>query len=283
MIFCSQRKHFVHCKTGVALRGVHNAINDALLPFHPSRLRKKLTARAYTVHDARCYGTSDRDHGAHVDQDLVCAAAVPCSSCLDNAAVEALVYARHRRQCDPCSLAILNAIRQNGWRIVCAQLPVGCVRMRVGTAIDLLCEDTTRTGELIAIEVKTSRHSDKAFYEEKLAARHIDTGNDRDAPALAVSYQHIDLMQLFITCILLQRTLNAKKLPRGALLRVGARGVVWHYRVPPTWIARFSTSVPAKLEKIEEAYKTAATGRKRKRRSTNKDGARTKRKRNRKD
>ena len=225
-----KRKHFLERKSGIALKGVHNVIATRFLPFHPSKLRYRLTAPAQTVLNPRCYGTSDTDHGAHVDQDLkLFAAGSARGKQLTDDALDAAVRTAHRRCCDPCSLAIVRAIRQLGWRVCASQQPVGCMQARVATAYDLRCEDTRNGNETVIVEIKTSKHRTNAFYEQPVPGAFICIGDDTRLP---YSYHNVDMMQLQMTCALAKRTVECEHALRGALLRVGACGRVWHYPMP---------------------------------------------------
>lgn len=120
------------------------------------------------------------------------------------------------------------------------------MRTRVATAYDLCCEDTRNNNEPVIVEIKTSKHRTNAFYEQSAPNAFICIGDDTRIP---YSYHNVDMLQLQMTCVLAKRTAESERAPRGALLRVGACGRVWHYPMPRDGLGE---RMCAELEKKKE-------------------------------
>lgn len=118
-------------------------------PIIQSRKRQRagtgdLVSVGYTVNVMKpvCKGGADaRRHGTWVDRDIEHYIADPTSI----------------RRADPCSVALLSALRDRGLIPVATQVPIYSARLKLATAIDLLCVDAATRRKLYLLEVKASR------------------------------------------------------------------------------------------------------------------------------
>jgi hypothetical protein len=244
--YCSKRKFFVHRNTNTALKGVHGVLSEHFYPYADQTLRREIRADAGVVHNKLCYGSSDVEHGCVVDADLA-VLANQLEGVADEEKLRQAVMQLHRRDCDPCSLAVLRALKTYKWRAIKAQQAVGCMRMRVATAIDLVCQDMV-SKERIMVEIKTTRHTSRAFYEQR-SPSNVPMKLLRK-PDVPFSFCNIDLLQVMLTRALAER--YELKFDRAVLIRVGGGGIVWRYQVPRAWIdAGHPKSMCAALEEVE--------------------------------
>jgi len=221
------------------MRGVHAVIDKFYVPYAKRALRNRLprNVRANATQGAECGGNSALDHGVNVDRDIdlyvnLCMAA---RAHVSNARWRAAVLAQYKRCRDPCSERIVHFLSKRRWLPLRTQQCIYDSELRIATAIDILCVDL-RTNAPIIVELKTTFHDDHHAYYESAAT---DGAQLRHVPATPYSYVNADLLQLYLTTLIVRRNYTApgsSAAPRGYLVRIASSGgAIAVYSVDEAW------------------------------------------------
>jgi len=256
------------------MRGVHSVIDTLYLPFAKSQLPRRLPrdVRAGNARNRHCVGNSPLDHGVNVDRDMdvyveLC---VRAGCRIADADWHRAVLQKHNRCCDPCSRRLVAFLRRRHWLPLRTQQVIFDHKLRLATAIDLLCIDT-RTHDAVVIELKTTFHASHEYYERDSAdGAHLC----HVQPPTAYSYVNADLLQLYLTMVMLRRNYcRDGATVRGYLVRVPSQGSIATYDVSSDWFA----AVDANLVPLLSTGNVIATAKRRRRASTNQRGGKRRR------
>lgn len=94
----------------------------------------------------QCAVLKDREHGIRVDDELYYYARYG----------EGAWQRKRAATADCCTVGLLRYLRQRGWQPIASQQAIYSKKMRLATAIDLLCTDVETRSKLYLIEVKST-------------------------------------------------------------------------------------------------------------------------------
>lgn len=124
-----------------------------------------------------------------------------------------------RRKLHPYTIRLVHFLIRQKWMPITGQLAVGCPRLRIGTAVDLICKDT-QTNEYIVVELKCG--FDRYYFHHTGKNMTRPFTNVQDSPY----FQH--QMQLAVTTWLYAFRTPHKLKCRSCVLRIHKTGVS-HY------------------------------------------------------
>jgi hypothetical protein len=179
--------------------------------------------RAATPHkDPRCRGDTPKEHGTVVDSEIELFTKLGHRE-----------FHRVRPDPDPCTRRLIQFLADFHWVPVAAQYPVFSDKLRIATALDLLCRD--ENNKLILVELKCSKHSTPEPYQ---LAHGYMAAPLRKVPR---SYKNNHLLQLLLSQQLLVKSTGIK--PDAAyVVRVGADDV-WVYALEEAkWCKRLASA-----------------------------------------
>lgn len=137
------------------------------------------------------------------------------------------------------TVRIIQRLRELGLRPFMSQVPVGSVRLRLATALDLICVDELRDGALVNVQIKTGFERRENYSRSQPGAYFTNLGE----PPIADSYEMRHLLQVIAEHLIVQ-TAYDRPLAYSMLMVVSANQITTRcipdaaLRIQPTNVMR---------------------------------------------
>lgn len=166
------------------------------------RSRDQVDLCSETEDCPNCTRIDNKKHGSIVDSEIQMFTLPPINYNIEN------MFKYVEGGVDSCTVRILLELKRRNWSIISPQHKIFDEELKIATAVDIICRDN-KTGDLIIIELKTSKHTSDEYYRyyhrdhyyEMLRAPKSfpETGG-----RIPYSMKNDDLLQVLLTYVIIK-------------------------------------------------------------------------------
>lgn len=166
------------------------------------RSRDQVDLCSETEDCPNCTRIDNKKHGSIVDSEIQMFTLPPINYNIEN------MFKYVEGGVDSCTVRILLELKRRNWSIISPQHKIFDEELKIATAVDIICRDN-KTGELIVIELKTSKHTSDEYYryyhrdyyyEMLRAPKSFPESGGR----IPYSMKNDDLLQVLLTYVIIK-------------------------------------------------------------------------------
>lgn len=184
-----------------------------------------------------CTKIDNKKHGSIVDSEVQMFTLPPINYNIEN------MFKYVDGGVDSCTIRVLLEIKRRDWSIISTQHKIYDEELGIATAVDIICRDN-KTGKLIIIELKTSKHTSDEYYRyshgdyfyEMIRAPNSFPESEGRIP---FSMKNDDLLQILLTYVIIRERYGITP-DITLLIRLGGDKIWcydlddWCYEIMPT-------------------------------------------------